>query len=138
MLHFESTAADCPWYHPDFSIVTDTPEQVDCLWCGDELKTKPEEEMTEHEQQLLEKYLTHLNILGDEGCYDSFEEWYQQVRFARGHGAPLTLEEASELRYKDVLAAARVFNRLVAPGPELEAPEFPIYVGWDGQEHGEY
>ena len=60
----------------------------------------------------MRKYLTHLNILGEEGEYTDFEEWYQEVRFALGENAPQTLEEASELRYKDVLEAARVFNQL--------------------------
>ena len=31
---------------------------------------------------------------------------------APAHRAPRTVEEASELRYKDALEAARVFNRL--------------------------
>ena len=33
--------------------------------------------MTGEEQELLEKYLTHLNVLGDEGDYPDFEAWYQ-------------------------------------------------------------
>ena len=67
--------------------------------------------MTPYEQRLLEKYLTHLNVLGPEGSYPDFEAWYQTVRYAQGPRAPATLEEASELRYKDILDAARVFNR---------------------------
>ena len=68
--------------------------------------------MTPYEQELLEKYLAHLNIVGHEGDYPDFEAWYQAVRYANGPGAPRTVEEASEMRYKDVLDAARVFNRL--------------------------
>ncbi len=68
--------------------------------------------MTAEEQKLLENYLTHLSVLGEEGSYPDFETWYQAVRYAQGPGAPTTLQEASELRYKDVLEAARVFNRL--------------------------
>ena len=68
--------------------------------------------MTGEEQELLKKYLTHLNVLGDEGSYPDFEAWYQEVRYAQGPEAPTALQEASELRYKAVLDAARVFNRL--------------------------
>ena len=68
--------------------------------------------MTADEQQLLEKYLAHLNLIGHEGDYPDFEAWYQAVRYAQGPAAPRTVEEASELRYKDILEAARVFNRL--------------------------
>ena len=68
--------------------------------------------MTGEEQELLEKYLTHLNVLGDEGSYPDFGAWYQEVRYAQGPGAPTTLQKASELRFKDVLDAARVFNRM--------------------------
>ena len=68
--------------------------------------------MTGEDQELPGKYLTHLNVLGPEGDYPDFEAWYQEVRYAQGPGAPRTLEEASELRYKDILDAARVFNRL--------------------------
>ena len=66
--------------------------------------------MTGEEQELLEKYLTHLNVIGYEGEYPDFESWYQDVRYAQGPGAPVTLEEASKLRYKDVLDAARGFK----------------------------
>ena len=68
--------------------------------------------MTPCEEELLTKYLTHLKILGEDGDFATFEEWYQLVRYANGDGAPRTVEGASELRYKDVLEAARVFNRL--------------------------
>ena len=68
--------------------------------------------MTPYEQELLEKYLSHRNVIGDDGDYPNFESWYQAVRYAQGSGAPRTVEEASELRYKDILDAARVFNRL--------------------------
>ena len=70
--------------------------------------------ITPYEEELLGKYLTHLNVVGDDGDYPDFEAWYQAVRYAQGTGAPRTLEEAAELRFKDVLEAARVFNRLHA------------------------
>ena len=66
--------------------------------------------MTSEEQELPEQYLTHLNVLGDEGTHPDFDAWYQEVRYAQGPNAPQSLEEASELRYKDVLDAARVFT----------------------------
>ena len=66
--------------------------------------------MTPYEQELLEKYLAHRNIIGEEGDYPDFEVWYQEVRYAQGPRAPTTVEEASELRYKDILDAARVFT----------------------------
>ena len=68
--------------------------------------------MTDEEQGLLEHYLTQLNILGEDGTHSDFEAWYQEVRYARGPSAPRTLEEAAELRYKDILDAARLFNQL--------------------------
>ena len=68
--------------------------------------------MTSEEQELLEQYLTYRNVLGDEGTHPSIDAWYQEVHHAQGPNAPQSLEEASELRYKDVLDAARVFNRL--------------------------
>ena len=68
--------------------------------------------MTPYEQDLLQKYLAHLNVVGVEGEYPDFEAWHQAVRYAQGPGAPSTLEEASEMHYKDALDAARVFNRL--------------------------
>ena len=70
--------------------------------------------MTLEEQELLKSYLTHLNILGKDGTHPHFEAWYQEVRYAQGPNAPHSVMEASELRYKDVLKAARVFNGLVA------------------------
>ena len=68
--------------------------------------------MTPYEQEFLEKYLAYLNGIGHEGDYPDFEAWYQAVRYAQGPGAPITMEEASELRCQDVLKAVRVFNRL--------------------------
>ena len=68
--------------------------------------------MTAEEQRLLGKYLTHLNVVGYQGDYPDFESWYQAVRYAQGPSAPRTLEEPAELRYKDILQAARVFHRL--------------------------
>ena len=65
--------------------------------------------MTGEEQELLEQYLTHLNVLGEEGTHPNIDAWYQEVRYARGPDAPQSLEEASELRYKDVLEAAPQF-----------------------------
>ena len=72
--------------------------------------TNKEGTMTTEEQQLLEQYLAHLNVLGKEGTHPDFDAWYQEVRYAQGPSATHTLMEASELRYKDVLDAARVFN----------------------------
>ena len=68
--------------------------------------------MTGEEKELLKKYLTELNVLGPDGSHPHFESWYQEVRYAQGPNAPRTVMEASELRYKDILDAARVFNRL--------------------------
>ena len=68
--------------------------------------------MTPYEEELLIQHLTRLNVLGEDGAYPDFDAWYQEVRYAQGHSAPRTLEEAAELRYKDVLEAARIFNRL--------------------------
>ena len=68
--------------------------------------------MTGEEQDLLEKYLAHRNVLGDEGSYPDFGAWYQEVRYAQRPRAPTTLQKASELRFKDILDAARVCNRL--------------------------
>ena len=68
--------------------------------------------MTGEEQELLKQYLTHLNVLGEEGTHPNIDAWYQEVRYALGTNAPQSLEEASELRYKDVLEAAKVFNQL--------------------------
>ena len=42
--------------------------------------------MTPYEQELLEKYLAHLNIVGHEGDCPDFEAWYQTVRYAQGPG----------------------------------------------------
>ena len=44
--------------------------------------------MTPDEQELLEKYLAHRNVIGDEGEYPDFESWYQAVRYAQGPGSP--------------------------------------------------
>ena len=38
--------------------------------------------MTHYEEELLTKYLTHLNILGEDGGFANFEKWYQPVRSA--------------------------------------------------------
>ena len=75
--------------------------------------------MTGEEKDLLKKYLTHLNVLGKDGSHLHFEAWYQEVRYAQGPNAPHNLMEASELRYKDILDAARVFNRLQADAERL-------------------
>ncbi len=63
--------------------------------------------MTTEEKELLKSYLTHLNILGQEGTHAHIEAWYQEVRYAQGPDPPQSLEEASELRYEDILEAAR-------------------------------
>lgn len=70
--------------------------------------------MTVEEKELLKSYLTHLNILGEDGSYPDFEAWHQEIRYVQGPSAPRTLEQATQLRYKDVdvLETARVFNRL--------------------------
>ena len=44
--------------------------------------------MTSEEQELLEQYLTHRNVLGDEGTHPSIDAWYQEVRYAQGPNAP--------------------------------------------------
>ena len=75
--------------------------------------------MTGEEKDLLKKYLTHLNVLGRDGSHPHFEAWYQEVRYAQGPNAPQTLMEASELRYKDILDAARVFSQLQADAERL-------------------
>ena len=69
--------------------------------------------MNIEEKELLKRYLTHLNILGKDGTHPHIEAWYQEVRYAQGPNAPHSVMQASELRYKDVLQAARVFNQLV-------------------------
>ncbi len=66
--------------------------------------------MTGEEQDLLQQYLTHLNVLGEEGAHPDFEAWCQEIQYAQGPNAPHTLMEATELRYKDILDAAKVFN----------------------------
>ena len=50
--------------------------------------------MTGEEQELLEKYLTHLNILGKDGTHPHIKAWYQEVRYAQGPNAP-TQRDAS-------------------------------------------
>ena len=70
--------------------------------------------MTGEEQELLQQYLIHLNVLGEEGTHANIDAWYQVVRYAQGPNAPHSVMQASELRYKDVLDAARVFSQLVA------------------------
>ena len=67
--------------------------------------------MTPYEEELLTRYLPHLNVLGEDGDYADFEDWHQVVRYANGPGAQRTVEEPSKLRCKDVLEAARAFNR---------------------------
>ena len=42
--------------------------------------------MTSEEQELLEKYLSHLNVLGEEGTHPNLDCWYLEVRYARGPG----------------------------------------------------
>ena len=42
--------------------------------------------MTSEEQELLEKYLSHLNVLGEEGTHPNLDSWYLEVRYARGPG----------------------------------------------------
>ena len=66
--------------------------------------------LTGEEQELLEKYLTHLNMLGPEEFYPNFEAWYQEIRYAQGPSTPQTVAETAELRYKGVLEAAKLFK----------------------------
>ena len=40
--------------------------------------------MTGKEKEILKKYLTHLNVLGQDGSHPNFEAWYQEVRYAQG------------------------------------------------------
>ena len=68
--------------------------------------------MTPYEEDLLAKYLTHSNVIGYEGEYPDVEAWYQAVRYTQSPEAPQDLVDSAELRYKDVLDAAQVFNRL--------------------------
>ena len=44
--------------------------------------------MTSEEKEVLEQYLTHLNVLGDEGTHPDFDAWYQEVRYAQGPNPP--------------------------------------------------
>ena len=46
--------------------------------------------MTPYEEELLTRYLTHLNVLGEDGDFADFEDWHQVVRYASGPGAPRT------------------------------------------------
>ena len=68
--------------------------------------------MNIEEKELLKRYLTHLNILGKDGTHPHIEAWYQEVRYAQGPNAPHSVMQASELRYKDILDAQNVCNRL--------------------------
>ena len=40
--------------------------------------------MTGEEQELLEKYLAHRNVIGHEGDYPDFESWYQDCPLRPG------------------------------------------------------
>ena len=42
--------------------------------------------MTGEEQDILEKYLAHRNVIGYEGDYPDFESWYQASATPRGPG----------------------------------------------------
>ena len=66
--------------------------------------------MTSEEQELLEKYLSHLNVLGEEGTHPTSTPGTWKCATPAAPAAPRTLQEASELRFKDVLDAARVFK----------------------------
>ena len=68
--------------------------------------------MTPYEEELLARYLTHRNDIGYEGEYPVVEAWYQAVLHAQSREAPRDLEDSAQLRYKYVLDAAQVFNRL--------------------------
>ena len=68
--------------------------------------------MTGKEQDLLQQYLTQLNVLGEGGTNPNIDAWHQEVRYALGPNAPQSLEEASELRYEEIREARRPINRL--------------------------
>ena len=68
--------------------------------------------MTGEEKNLLKKYLTALNVLGPDGTHPHIEAWYQEVRYAQGPNAPKTVMEASEMRYKDILDAAKLMDQV--------------------------
>ena len=44
--------------------------------------------MTSDEKELLEQYLTHLNVLGNKGTHPDFDAWYQEVRYAQAQTHP--------------------------------------------------
>ena len=44
--------------------------------------------MTPCEEELLTKYLTHLNVLGGDAYFADFEERYQPVRYANAARRP--------------------------------------------------
>ena len=71
-----------------------------------------ESTMTGEEKNLLKKYLTALNVLGPDGTHPHIEAWYQEVRYAQGPNAPKTVMEASEMRYKDILDAAKLMDQV--------------------------
>jgi hypothetical protein len=85
--------------------------------------------MTPYEGELITKYLTHLIILGEYGGFADFEEWYQLVRYANGAGAPRTVEEVSEPRYKGVLEAARIRQRSFEEGRRAGLSEAAAKLG---------
>ena len=81
--------------------------------------------MTGGEQELLEKYLTHLKFPGVDGSYPDLETWYKEVRCARGQPSP-----DLGVAYKDIQDAARIFNRCrkqpkPSPGAMAKATRWP-------------
>ena len=81
--------------------------------------------MTGEEQELLEKYLTHLNVLGDEGDYPDFEAWYQAVRYAQGPGrlrGSKSIDRCSSLIYHHIDRTPHASRKIGAPRGGIFCP----------------
>ena len=66
--------------------------------------------MTGEKQKLLEKYVSHLNVLGGKAPIPTSKPGTKKSVTPAAPAAPRTLQEASELRFKDILDDARVFK----------------------------
>ena len=78
--------------------------------------------MTDEEQQLLEQYLTYLNVLGEEGTHSDFDAWYQEVRYAQGPNAPSPLKEPRSCASRTSSTQPEYSSRcrgLLDPGPDV-------------------
>ena len=73
--------------------------------------------MTGEEKDLLKKYLTDRNVLGKDGSIPTSKPGTRKYATPRAQTPPQNLMEASELRYKDILDAARVFSQLQESHP---------------------